>query len=290
MSNGKRSIYTYLAVTLVLSIPFYAVIIHARRMGVGHRLVVAALMWCPGVAAVLCCVMLRRSLRTLGWRWPGMKNLGIAYMLPVFYAGVAYGGVWLARLGGLNSALLRAAEQPFPRLPAWAAVAIYVGITATAGVLLNTAFALGEEIGWRGFLVPELAKAMSYTRVSVISGLIWGLWHAPVLLFADYNAGTNRVYALACFMLMTNAASFLFTWLRLKSGSLWPAALLHGAHNAFVQGVFDQFMRDTGHTRWITTEFGAGMILTIGALALYFWSRRGELQIANPHFATPATA
>ncbi len=94
--------------------------------------------------------------------------------------------------------------------------------------------ALGEEIGWRGFLVPELAKRMSFARVSLLSGIIWTSWHSPILLFADYNAGTNRWYALGCFAVTVTAASFLYAWLTLKSGSLWPAALLHASHNLFV--------------------------------------------------------
>ena len=97
----------------------------------------------------------------------------------------------------------------------------------------------------RGFLVPELAKATSFTKLSLISGVIWAAWHSPILLFADYNAGTNRWYALACFSVMVVSISFVFAWMRLKSGSLWTGAILHASHNLFVQGVFDQLMRDT---------------------------------------------
>jgi len=56
----------------------------------------------------------------------------------------------------------------------------------------------GEQLrhcAWRGdwlagFLVPQLAKVTSFTRLSLLSGLIWSLWHYPILLFADYNSGT----------------------------------------------------------------------------------------------------
>jgi membrane protease YdiL (CAAX protease family) len=127
-------------------------------------------------------------------------------------------------------------------------------------------------------LVPELSKQMSFTKLSLLSGVIWAAWHSPILLFADYNAGTNRWYALACFTVMVVSQCFVFAWLRLKSGSLWPAALLHGSHNMFVQEIFDNLMRDTGRTRWYTTEFGVALALASAALAVYFWTRRAEVE------------
>lgn len=72
--------------------------------------------------------------------------------------------------------------------------------------------------------------------------------------------------------------SFIFAWLTLKSGSLWPAALLHASHNLFIQGIFDNLMRDTGQTLWYTTEFGAALAVTSVVFAVYFWTRRAEVQ------------
>ena len=77
-------------------------------------------------------------------------------------------------------------------------------------------------------------------------------------LFADYNAGTNRWYALGCCTASLVSLSFVLAWLRLKSDSLWPAALLHASHNVFVPCVFDNLIRNTGSTFWYTTQFGAG--------------------------------
>jgi hypothetical protein len=103
-------------------------------------------------------------------------------------------------------------------------------------------------------------------------------WHAPLLLFADYNAGTNRWYAMTCFAVMIVSSSFIFAWLRLKSGSLWPAAVLHASHNLFVQTVFDGIMRNTGKTLWYTTEFGVALALVTTCFAAYFWMRRAEVE------------
>src|ERR1700751_4759596 len=115
---------------------------------------------------------------------------------------------------------------------------------ATGGVIQNLSMKIGEEIGWRGFLVQELIKQMSFTKASLLSGFIWAAWHSPLLLFADYNAGTNRWYALGCSSLTVLSISIMLAWLRLKSESVWPPALLHASHNLFVPGVFDNLTRN----------------------------------------------
>ena len=130
--------------------------------------------------------------------------------------------------------------------------------------------ALGEEIGWRGFLLPRLAGRAGFTLGCILSGCIWAVWHYPILLFADYNAGTPRPYALTCFTLMVIAAAFVFGWFRLKSGSVWPPAMLHASHNLFIQAIFDRCTNPVGRSLYMTTEFGAGLVLTVGACAVFY--------------------
>jgi len=103
----------------------------------------------------------------------------------------------------------------------------------------NVFFALGEEIGWRGFLVPALYRVRGFVWTGVASGLIWGTWHVPLIMFGGYSTGTPAWYAVTCFMISVTAMSVTVAWLRLRSGSLWTAALYHGAHNLTIQGIFD---------------------------------------------------
>src|ERR1035438_7627775 len=76
----------------------------------------------------------------------------------------------------------------------------YLFLLATLGVISSAANALGEEIGWRGFLVWEMRKVLPSWAVGLGSGLIWSVWHYPGILFANYNAGTgSHVLQLALF-------------------------------------------------------------------------------------------
>ena len=137
--------------------------------------------------------------------------------------------------------------------------------------------ALGEEVGWRGFLVPELAKKMSFAKVSLVSGLTWAVWHYPVIVLADYRGSTPVWYSMACFTLMVVAISFAYAWLRLKSGSLWTGMWLHASHNLFVQSYFDRLTVDTGPTGWIIGEFGIGLVIVSVLVAVYYWRKADEL-------------
>ena len=69
-------------------------------------------------------------------------------------------------------------------------------------------------------------------------------------------------------------------WLRLKSGSLWPCAMLHASHNLIIQSILDQLTTQSGAALYVTTEFGFGLALTCAAVAAFFWTRRRELENA----------
>src|SRR5262249_37659031 len=138
--------------------------------------------------------------------------------------------------------------------------------------------ALGEEIGWRGLLVPELFKTFGFTMTALISGAVWSSWHYPVLIWGDYNAGTPTWYALACFTVMVMSISFIFAWMRLKSGSLWTGAILHASHNLYIQGIFTPMTRNVGKTAWYIDEFGAVLPLVALGFAIYFWRKGHELR------------
>ena len=82
--------------------------------------------------------------------------------------------------------------------------------------------------------------------------------------------------------------SFVFAWMRLKSGSLWTGVLLHASHNLFIQDFFDRITTDTGKTKYVIGEFGAGLAIVCIFFAAYFWTRRGE--VTGPGVETRAVA
>ena len=281
MKPLARQILTFLFLAFAFSgLPYY-LIIHTGHIGAGNGLVTALVMWCPGFAALATCALLRIDIATLGWNWRPVRYQAWAYVIPVLYALPVYLFTWAAIHGSFSFwdfANPLAAAFGFPHHPMATTLFLAIPCYATLGVISGAARTLREEIGWRGFLLPRLVKQAGFTWGCLISGIIWALWHYPLLLFADYNAGASPAYALTCFTLMVLGAAFIWGWLRLKSGSLWTSAILHASHNLFIQVIFDGMTAPKGKALYLTTEFGAGLVLTMGAFALYFWTRRAEVE------------
>ena len=122
----------------------------------------------------------------------------------------------------------------------------------------------------------RISQRYSFTATAVLSGAIWAAWHVPIIVFAGYNAGTGW-YGLAVVSANMIGLCFVLTWLRLKSGSLWTAVILHASSNHFIQHFFDPMTAYTGRTKYILGEFGIGFTLVVALLAAYFWMRRGEV-------------
>jgi uncharacterized protein len=280
----SKQILVFLALVFAFSSLPYYLVIHSGHLSVGNGVVVGFLMWCPAFATFATCVLLKIDLATLGWNWRPARYELWAYVIPILYALPVYVITWIAISGSFNFskfAVPLGAAFGFPDSPRATALFLAIPMYAVLGVIGSTARALGEEIGWRGFLLPRLVQQAGFTGGCLLSGCIWAVWHYPLLLFADYNAGTKPAYALTCFTLMVIADAYILGWLRLKSGSLWPAAILHASHNLFVQAIFDRMTAPVGKALYVTTEFGAGLVLTIGAMAVYLWTRRNEVAASS---------
>lgn len=279
MSKPLRKIAIYLLITFLLSSIIYMQIIETHSIA-GYSFF---LMWCPGIAAIITQLVFERSLRGLGWKFKPAKYQLVSYLTPLGYALVAYLFLWGAGLGRFAPGEVQQEISSQMNLPASLSsptfVIVYFLINATIIVFFSGFLALGEEIGWRGLLVPELSKITSYPRVGLISGLIWTAYHIPLILFADYNnEGVSVWYGLLCFSVMVVATSFIYAWLRLRSGSLWTGVIMHAAHNTFIQSFFDKMTGQTSLTSYLAGEFGLLIALTTIVSALIFWRKRHELQ------------
>ena len=290
MTGKLRPIVTFVLLVFALSCIPYALIIRSHHLGVGGGLITGVLMWMPATAALLTCALLKIDVASLGWNWRPVRYEALAYVLPILYAGPVYVACWIfvphsLAYGGFASSAAQAYLMPHSPN---AAAAIEILVFATFGIVRSLSSALGEEIGWRGFLLPRLSGRFGFTVGCLISGCIWAVWHYPALLLADYNSGTPKPYALACFTAMVIAMAFVMGWMRLRSGSLWPCALLHASHNLFVQAIFDRLTQPQSRALYATTEFGFGMAITIAIVAVYLVVRHPVGALTSEVSATAA--
>ena len=124
--------------------------------------------------------------------------------------------------------------------------------------------ALGEEIGWRGFLGPRMVERFGFTAGALLTGVVWASWHLPILLFADYHSAAPSWFGVSCFAIMVVSMSIIMAWLRRLSGSLWTGAIFHASHNLFVQSFFTPATRSRGTaTAYAIDEFGFALPATV---------------------------
>ena len=282
--SPQKKVSLFLILTLLFSTLSYFPILRAGTIGVQGGLFVFTLMWSPGLAALLTQLIATRSLRGMGWRLGSIRWLRIAWILPVVYALPAYAFTWLTGLGIFpNPARIARLAEEYSSTSTATTVGIFVLFSLTLDMVGPLLSALGEEIGWRGLLVPELAKTTSFNKTALISGIVWAAWHMPGIFLADLNGtGTPNVYAAAMFAVMIIALSFPFAWLTLKSGSLWPAVILHAFHNQLIQGILDKLTGVTAVTPYITGEFGIGLALT-GLVVGYVFLRMQQNIFLHTH-------
>jgi CAAX protease family protein len=196
-----------------------------RAAGVPVGVVGDAWTWTPAIAALLAAALTggRAAVRDLGarlvrwrvgWQWYLVVILGpIAFSLAVAGIYVLLGGSWA------DAAPLALREGPLLLLPLFL-------------LMLALTDGLGEELAWRGFALPRLLTRYNALVASLVLGVLWGLWHLPLVWTEGATMYQQPVWL---FLLDITAKSVLFTWVFLHTrGSVLLAMLLHAATNLFV--------------------------------------------------------
>ncbi len=137
-----------------------------------------------------------------------------------------------------------------------------------AGVTINAIAAFGEELGWRGFLLKEF-KEMTFFKAAIIIGLIWGIWHAPLILMG-YNYPQHSQIGVLMMIIFCILLTPLFLYITIKSKSVIAAAILHGTMNG-TYGI-TLMLTDGGNDLTIGLTGLAGFIaLTITLICLFIY-------------------
>lgn len=254
----------FLFLTYALSAPFEYLVIRAGSMGAAGGLYALGGMWSPAIASLVTALVFRQKVGRFGWGWGKTRYQAWSAAIPFLYCLAGYGLVW---------ALGVATFRPEGVIPALKALPL--------GYLLTCVAALGEEIGWSGFLVPQVAAERGFTAAALTRGLAWSAWHYPMIIAGVYANDTPVWYNLLFFTIQLTGGSFVYTWFRLRSGSLFTGMFLHASHNKFIQSFFSRLTGETDLSPYFIDEFGAALGLTSVLLAYAFWKRResaGPLQ------------
>ncbi|MFF2274444.1 CPBP family intramembrane glutamic endopeptidase [Agromyces sp. NPDC058126] len=142
--------------------------------------------------------------------------LGLAVFDPVGFSGF--------------TELIAGQLPPGQPLPPMGLVVAAQFLMIPVGAVINAPLAFGEEVGWRGWLLPAL-RPLGVWPALLISGAFWGFWHSPLILLG-YNYGLTDGTGVLLMMLACTLFGVLLGWTRLRTASVWPAVFAHGALNA----------------------------------------------------------
>ena len=239
---NRKSITVFLMIAFALAWALFVLPLAFRSSDALTRQYVtlvcwSAAMWAPGLAAILTNHFIDREptsklhLNRLGDRWSYL----LAWLVPPLL--VIAAGLLTALLGvgqpDLEFTAIREAmaQTSGSTLPVGMVVGIQMVFALTLAPLFNTIFALGEELGWRGYLLPKLFP-LGQGRAILLSGVVWGIWHIPTILQGQNypNQPILGIFLMIGFCVLFGA---FLSWLYLRTGSPWAPALGHGALNAF---------------------------------------------------------
>ena len=253
---------------------FLSAVVEAMICRGGPEWLYLILMWIPAFAATVAnCISFREnkepfSLKKLfvkgGLRKSKLRYVLLGCMLPLVYLLIPYMVYW----------------RLYPDNFAYHGVSLILVLkdilpVMVLGIFISLMSALGEEIGWRGFMVPALYERFGLDKTLLISSLFWCCWHLPLLISGDYMSGTPLWYQLPAFALHIIPVGVMAGILTLESDSVLPAAFLHAAHNNYDQAVFGLITRGDNRMYFVS-ETGVLTILCAWVLAvvLYISARK----------------
>ncbi|OPX64301.1 MULTISPECIES: CPBP family intramembrane glutamic endopeptidase [unclassified Methanoregula] len=267
-TNPKIMVITFVILTFLFSSVFWYLTSQTALVKENATLLMiyaVGAMWCPALAAVSTRLYFQRNLKGFG---TGLKKpvwIAAGIGLPVIAGLIMFGTAWLTGIAPVNTA----------NIPLIFAVSFIPGFFLA--IAFNCFAAAGEEFGWRGFLVPELARFMGFTELALLSAAVWTSWHFPMMFFGTYHGTGSIWYSLAVFIPSVMGAGLILAWLRLVSGSVWVAVLFHGFWNYFIQQFYPVLTTTTDAGQAMLGEFGWFVAVFYIALAFVFWYFRDRL-------------
>ena len=290
---NKRGTIKYLIWTFLITwiMQVVAAVLYWKGLAIVGQLLMAIMMLVPLLGVRLS----GHTLSGMGWK-PRLKGkikiLLIAWFLPAFLTAIGAVLYFLVFPGHLDTSgeylvaaagpeILEQLEAQGLTYPLYILVSVVSCLTYAP--FINMFPAVGEEAGWRGFLYPQLKAKFGKGQGWLIGGVIWGMWHWPLMWLIGYEYGTDYVgfpiVGMLLFCIFTTAAGILCDWLYEKTECIWIPSVFHGAINAAATVPMACCITTTGSARLLGPAPNgvlAGLSLIIGATILLFKSVKPE--------------
>jgi len=275
---NKKALRLFLGLTFGMTV---SLTIAARFMGLTlldapatmSQLVIAAAMFIPAISAILTqLLVVKKPLKELGFRWGPWSMYLKTYGLIVLVFAINYAITWLFITKPdftLASFLAQFGSSITLPIPAASMIAALTALMFIGATILNMIPSLGEEIGWRGFLLPNL-EPLGQVKAMLISGVIWASWHTPMILILGFAYGREMwPGALLHFITVTGIGIWMgYIWFKTHSTIL--AAFMHAVFNANAYGVWSVlFINSSKLVIGAVGLIGAALCLCLGIITIF---------------------
>ncbi len=208
-----------------------------------------------------------------------IASMGVTLLIPGITFSPSMEGMFQRFSSSLTPEQLQAMRDSAAALPVhpfW--LTLIQGLIA--GVTVNAIAGFGEELGWRGLLQKELSH-LGFWKSSLLIGVIWGVWHAPIIL-QGYNYPDHPQFGVFMMTVFTTLFAPLIAYARIKAKSVIAAAIMHGSLNGTAGLSFILIAGGDDLTNGILGIAGF-IVFAVANLILYFWIRRsGDPTGASP--------
>jgi membrane protease YdiL (CAAX protease family) len=214
----------------------------------------------------------REHWRSLGLHRLGLRTWPVAFLLPAAILAVGY----------LVAAATGLADFDLGAMSGTDVLGQFL-----IGLAITVVLGLGEEIGWRGYLLPLVRRSRPRSGALVV-GFLHGVWHLPVFLLTGYLAGIpgSPFVIIPVFLVTLTAAGGIYAWLRDRSGSVWSVVLMHQAFNSVNEAVLRgatvaapvAFTYTTGETGVITSALVVAVAFGVSGMLPH---HRGDVRVAT---------
>jgi uncharacterized protein len=274
----KKALFVFLGLTFGLTI---GISLAARLMGftlIGKpafmsQMVVLAAMFIPAISAIVTQkFVLKKSLLELGFKLGPLTMYAKTYGVIVMIFIINYGFTWIF-IQKPDLSLKPFVDQYMPgsTLPLSAPFMLALLAISTFFIVpvFNMIPSLGEEIGWRGFLLPNL-EPLGRIKAMVISGMIWALWHTPMILILGFLYGNQMWPGVLLHFTMVSGLGIWMAYIWLKTRSTILAAFMHATFNANTYGIWSVlFVSSNKLIIGAAGLIGASLGLILGLMTLY---------------------
>ena len=249
--RARRGLALFFPLLIALSTLFYWLIIVRH-----NALAMALFMWTPGSAALITRLVRREKFpaTSLYLSKRLLPSLIVALLIPLVIGLISYNLAWKAGITPLAPFHASATIASF--LPLLGANPSLFDLTGLLIFIVGAELigATGEELGWRGYMLTRLIDA-GVPRPILVSGIIWSLWHWPLMLLVPSSGSLPQIVTACIFLVTITSLGCISAQLRLTTGSLWSSILLHAAWNGLILEIFNAFTRGSDTSLW-TGESG----------------------------------